>query len=241
MTRKEIKTLAKEKLKGRWTNIVLLTLILAIIEIVASQIAAEYSILSFANDILLVPAITAVGVIYVIKFVSSSKKVSLNEAIPSVNMWIRFIKMIVIVAICTIPVIIVVVFGEVLFITMASTMHAAMFMGGLPFDPVMMIWIMAGGIALIGILLGSIVGVFLFPLSYLVAEEEIGVWKATCKSVKIMKGHKWELFVIGLSFLGWGLLSILTFGIGLLWLLPYIQVTFRTYYLSITGRIDEIR
>lgn len=241
MTRKEIKSLAKDKLRGRWTNIVLLTLILGILEILANHIAAKYSVLSFANDLLLLPAITAAGILYVIKFVRSSEKVSLKEAIPSVNTWIRFIKVIIIIGIFTIPVIIIVVLGEVLFITIASTMHTAMFMGGLPFDPVMMIWVMAGVIAAIGILLASIVGVFLFPLSYLVAEEEIGVWKAACKSVKLMKGHKWELFILGLSFLGWILLSILTFGIGFLWLLPYIQVTLRIYFLSITGRVDEIR
>ena len=55
-----------------------------------------------------------------------------------------------------------------------------------------------------------------------------------------MNGHKWELFIMGLSFLGWLILSVLTFGIGLLWLLPYIQVTLRIYYLSITGRESEI-
>ena len=55
-----------------------------------------------------------------------------------------------------------------------------------------------------------------------------------------MNGHKWELFIMGLSFLGWLILSALTFGIGLLWLLPYIQVTLRIYYLSITGRALEI-
>ena len=55
-----------------------------------------------------------------------------------------------------------------------------------------------------------------------------------------MNGHKWELFIMGLSFLGWLILSALTLGIGLLWLLPYIQVTLRIYYLSITGRESEI-
>lgn len=55
-----------------------------------------------------------------------------------------------------------------------------------------------------------------------------------------MKGHKKELFVLGLSFLGGGVLSTLTCGIGLLWLLSYIQVAFRIFYLSIAGKIEEI-
>lgn len=42
------------------------------------------------------------------------------------------------------------------------------------------------------------------------------------KSREIMKGHKWEMFVFELSFIGWHLLAILTFGILYIWLAPYI-------------------
>ncbi len=240
MTRKEIKSLAKDKLKGRWKNIVLLTFILAVLEILVNQLSSKYSIVSFANELLLVPAITAAGVLYVIKFLSSKDNISLKEAIPSFNIWFRFIKVLIILGIFTIPVIFVITLGEFLFITLTSIIHNAMFVGGVFFDPVIMIWVMASIIIFLGILATSIVLIFLFPLSYLVVEEKIGVWKATCKSIKIMKGHKWELFVLGFSFLGWIVLSILTLGIGFLWLLPYMQVTFRIYYLLITGRVDEV-
>lgn len=43
------------------------------------------------------------------------------------------------------------------------------------------------------------------------------------KSKEVTKGHKWELFVFDLSFIGWYLLCILSFGIGFLWLLPYMR------------------
>lgn len=43
------------------------------------------------------------------------------------------------------------------------------------------------------------------------------------KSREIMKGHKWEMFVFELSFIGWHLLAILTFGILYIWLAPYIM------------------
>ena len=45
-----------------------------------------------------------------------------------------------------------------------------------------------------------------------------------------MHGHKWQLFVLHLSFLGWELLSILTAGIGQLWLVPYIYGVLANYY-----------
>lgn len=53
------------------------------------------------------------------------------------------------------------------------------------------------------------------------------------KSKEIMKGHKWELFVLELSFIGWGILCIFTFGIGYFWLAPYINVTKANYFVDL--------
>lgn len=50
------------------------------------------------------------------------------------------------------------------------------------------------------------------------------------KSKQMMKGHKWELFVLGLSFIGWILLCAVTLGIALIWFLPYSYITFVLYY-----------
>ena len=46
----------------------------------------------------------------------------------------------------------------------------------------------------------------------------------------MMQGHKMRYFELMLSFIGWYLLSILTFGIGLIFLAPYIQMTFVCFY-----------
>lgn len=240
MTRKEMKALAKSKLKGRWTNIVLLTFIITIIESAIKYSISESLIMNLTNNIIVVPALTAATIIYVIKFVNTDCKVSLNEAIPSAGIWIRFIQVTLVWILFLIPVGLVVLTGEGLFIVLASNIHAAMFMGTLSVNPLILIWGIAFLIGLIGVLVLSIIAVFLFPLYYLVAEEQCGIFEAVSRSFRIMKGHKWELFVLVLSFLGWGALSILTFGIGLLWLFPYIQVTLRIFYLSITGRIEEI-
>ena len=40
-------------------------------------------------------------------------------------------------------------------------------------------------------------------------------------SEKLMKGHRWDYFVLQLSFIGWYILSIFTFGILLIWVTPY--------------------
>ena len=223
MNRKEIKSIAKSKLKGRWFNIVLLTLIIAIIEFGASEIIGRTAgitsnILNIANNFLLMPAITASGIIYTIKFVKSNEVVALNYAIPSVKTWGRFIMSMIVTMIFSIP----------------------MLTGQISMNPMIGVWGVVFLIVILVLILAAIVGILLFPLPYLMAEDTCGIWEAVKRSFKIMNGHKWELFIMGLSFLGWLILSVLTLGIGLLWLLPYIQVTLRIYYLSITGRESEI-
>ena len=59
---------------------------------------------------------------------------------------------------------------------------------------------------------------------------EMKVMEIVKKSWAITKGHKMELFVLGLSFIGWGLLACLTFGILYIWLMPYMVVAFTLAY-----------
>lgn len=64
----------------------------------------------------------------------------------------------------------------------------------------------------------------------LVDDKTISAPLAIKKSKKIMYGHKWKYFCLGFRFFGWGLLSILTLGIGFLWLFPYMQVSMAKFY-----------
>lgn len=50
------------------------------------------------------------------------------------------------------------------------------------------------------------------------------------KSWEMTKGHKMDLFVLGLSFIGWCLLGTLTLGILFIWLTPYMVITFTLAY-----------
>ena len=52
----------------------------------------------------------------------------------------------------------------------------------------------------------------------------------------MMKGYKWKLFCLDLSFIGWALLCILTLGIGLLWLQPYIEASHAKFYEELKAR-----
>ena len=49
-------------------------------------------------------------------------------------------------------------------------------------------------------------------------------------SREMMSGQKWNLFVLDLTFIGWILLSILTAGIGMIFVEPYMSTTHAAYY-----------
>lgn len=59
---------------------------------------------------------------------------------------------------------------------------------------------------------------------------ELSANQAINLSMKMMKGRKFDLFWLTLSFIGWMILCILTLGIGLFWFMPYWQTTLAAFY-----------
>lgn len=59
-------------------------------------------------------------------------------------------------------------------------------------------------------------------------------------SMDMMEGHKWEAFVLLLSFIGWIILSLLTFGlVAVFYTTPYMRSTMAVYYQQV--RDDALR
>lgn len=50
------------------------------------------------------------------------------------------------------------------------------------------------------------------------------------ESARLMKGNRWKIILLELSFIGWAILTVFTLGIGYLWLLPYMQVAMVCFY-----------
>lgn len=87
----------------------------------------------------------------------------------------------------------------------------------------------------IGILLliipGIIAALSVSMTFYIIADDDsIGVLDAIKKSNEMMNDHRWKLFYLYLRFFGWGIACLLTFGLGFLWLIPYIQVSVAKFY-----------
>ncbi len=68
---------------------------------------------------------------------------------------------------------------------------------------------------------------------------ELTAKEAIRRSQELMNGHKGELFVLGLTFIGWELLSALTLGIGSFWLNPYKNAAYAAFYRELTATQRE--
>ena len=64
----------------------------------------------------------------------------------------------------------------------------------------------------------------------LVDYPELSANRAIDLSQEMMKGHKYDLFYLYLGFVGWYILALCTLGIGLFWLIPYVQTAQASFY-----------
>jgi uncharacterized membrane protein len=88
------------------------------------------------------------------------------------------------------------------------------------------------GIGVVTLLIGIFILNYAYRMVPYIIQEypELSPREALKLSREMMRGHKWNLFVLDLTFIGWILLTILTLGIGGLWVSPYMQTTVAHYY-----------
>ena len=95
-------------------------------------------------------------------------------------------------------------------------------------------WHKVWGMFLMGVLfvIPGIIKAFSYAMTPYILEEhpELTAKEAIDHSRAMMKGHKFDLFWLYLSFIGWGILCIPTLGIGTFWLIPYMQTAQASFY-----------
>ena len=64
-------------------------------------------------------------------------------------------------------------------------------------------------------------------------EPEYGAVDCLKESIRMMKGNKWRLFYLMLSFIGYAFLALFSLGIALLWIIPYQNVSMVNFYRDI--------
>lgn len=88
--------------------------------------------------------------------------------------------------------------------------------------------------SLLFVIPGIVKAIAYSQMPFVLAEyPDIGVRKAMHISKLLTRGHKGDLFVMRLSFLGWAILCALSCGIGTLWLAPYMNTSFLNAYFAL--------
>jgi len=87
---------------------------------------------------------------------------------------------------------------------------------------------------------GIVKGFAYSMVPYILADNpNIGCKKAIALSNKMTDGHKFNMFVLGLSFIGWYLLGTLALMVGVLFVLPYQNATYAELYLVLRNNVLE--
>ena len=78
----------------------------------------------------------------------------------------------------------------------------------------------------------GIIKAYSYSMTFYILREnpEMTAGDAITASQKMMDGHNMDLFLLSLSFIGWAILASITFGIGYLWLIPYIYTAYAAFY-----------
>lgn len=92
---------------------------------------------------------------------------------------------------------------------------------------------------LLGLLLGFLLTLPIYFIFWLYADDtDMDTAEALRTSIALMRGAKWRFCLMELSFLGWMLLGALSFGIGFLWILPYMSQSCTNFYLDTRHAFD---
>lgn len=232
MNRAQLKELTKSQLKGNWKTPVLLTLAYLVLTFITSLFQEEaQSLPTIIITFIVVWSISvwaAIGIPnFYLEFLKKDGNANFKDVLVSSNKLLKSLGYTVIIGIISIIVGIISVFTATGLIV-SSVFYSA------------------------GITIANIVGIILIVLMYIaflvftlaiaqvpyiiIERDDLGVIGAMDLSMKIMKGNKWKYFVLELSFLGWGILSVITLGIGFLWLIPYMTLAATNFYKDLTAK-----
>lgn len=107
------------------------------------------------------------------------------------------------------------------------------------FIPVILMWLLADILVQAGMSLLIIPGIYLYLVlsqQYFIfkdgnsGEQKIGVISSMLNSGLVIKRFKWDLLILDISFIGWDILNVVTFGLLSFWLLPYKNLSYSVFY-----------
>lgn len=246
MISSDFRSEARRKLEGKWGKVVCITLaymliffVIAFIENMLSDSMA--SIFSIVVTIIEVPLgfglIIALFKVFHAEEVGTFDFFNLGFSNFKKSWFISlsiFLKMI-------IPVILIVVAYILIAFGIASMITASLLYNSSAAGSFWFLTII-GFILLIVSIIWAITKSYYYQLAYIVAVDnpELTAKEAVEKSASLMEGKRWKFFCLHFSFIGWAILATITFGIGFLWLVPYVQFAYIAFYKFLIGKTSNI-
>ena len=246
MPASEIRKDAREALKGKWGMAVCITIIFLVISFLIGLIqglfgeeSIIYPIIEIAYLVISMPI--SFGLVISFMKLKRNEKVSyldfLKDGFSRFNrtwgIWFYTFVKLLLPIVCLILII----------ILMTFLLSASIITGGAGLNIGLVI-------AAVALYIASIVYIvsraLLYALAYNIAYDNPELSSKACvlKSEALMTGNRGNLLLLELSFIGWLLLAVLTLGIGMLWLFPYMQVALVCFYDKIakpekTDKVEE--
>lgn len=237
MNSSDFKQIARKKLEGKWKTAVCITLAYLLIGF----------LIGFVQDLLpetgIITNIVSIGV-YAIEIplafgmVFAFFKLFYGEDVKAFSFWSlgfdnfskawgisfrTFLKLIV-------PLILVIV-SMILSTTFIFMANSYTFLDSPPIAGTGILSVITT-IVYIGAFVWLLIRYYYYALAQCVAFDNPNLTAKECvkKSKELMTKRRGKFFCLQFSFIGWYILTFLTFGIGLIWLLPYVQMSLIAFY-----------
>lgn len=246
MVSSSLRASAREALKGKWGKAALLTLCYSVIMFVASWLLNLVPVVGPIVEFVISLPISF-GLLVSFMKLKRDEDVTYTEFLSIgfsnfAKVWGVFGNMILKMII---PVVLIIVFLVVFIIGIGGTGVALLHNYGNSYYGAASSGF--GGLAMIGIIgyfasiIYAIVKGYLYSLSYYILYDnpDKSGKEIVESSESMMRGNRWSFFWLGLTFIGWAILSVFTLYIGLLWLMPYIMVTFVCFYETLAGQNEN--
>ena len=228
MTSAELKKQSKSLLSKRWGNATVATfLFIGLIQIVANVLSI--ALIESPGASAIITFILSIGTIYLVlcfvnycnKLKNTKGNIKFSECFVTLKQFLKYLVITVVLAIITI--IIAVLVSSLIFMSVVASKAAVI---------VSMLVLIALVLLLVAL------EILFFPITYIIIlKPEYTLGQIIKTSVNIGWKNSGQILYILLSFLGWHILSIMTCGIGYLWTMPYMELTYISF---IEEKIKEI-
>ena len=233
MKNSEIRKEARTKLQGKWGTAVGISLAYFLITFIFSYLCKNYPIFSILFTIIHIPLGFGIFISFM-KLINNENveifdfvKYSFHNFGKSWNLYFRKILKLSLPLILIFILFILTFMLSIMLITFYTTninsleLFLAIFISCLSFIS-LNFWLYSK----------SLLYVLAYPIAY--EKPELSTKEVIEESARLMKNHRWKFVGLTLSFIGWEFLAVLTFGIGMLWLFPYVQISIICFYKYLT-------